>query len=218
MFAKAPLAGYAKTRLIPRLGAAGAAALHAAFVRRTLAAACAVAGHDLSLWCAPSRHVPFFEACAREYAVTLADQTDGDLGARMHTAFEVLTRNGHPVVLVGTDCPELGADHLLAAHAALNAGDDAVFIPTEDGGYALIGLQRAHPRLFDRMPWSTAEVMRETRMRVRELGWRWSELPALWDVDAPADYDRLLRRARTDPLIAADLPPDATPAERPGAA
>jgi glycosyltransferase A (GT-A) superfamily protein (DUF2064 family) len=70
-----------------------------------------------------------------------------------------------------------------------------VFSPTEDGGYALIGLTRCDERLFEGIAWSTPRVMDETRARLRGLGWRWRELDTLWDVDRPADYERLVASA-----------------------
>ena len=97
-----------------------------------------------------------------------------------------------PAMLIGTDCPALTPRDLRLAAHHLEAGADAVFSPTEDGGYALIGARRCDLRLFEGIAWSSATVMEETRARLRDLGWRWEELPTLWDVDRPADYERLL--------------------------
>jgi glycosyltransferase A (GT-A) superfamily protein (DUF2064 family) len=111
----------------------------------------------------------------------------------MLNAFEdALTRSRH-VLLTGSDCPSLTAADLRAAAGALRQGRDAVFCPTEDGGYVLVGLSQANPALFDSMTWGTATVMEETRQRLRNLCWRWHELPVHWDVDRPQDYQRLVR-------------------------
>jgi rSAM/selenodomain-associated transferase 1 len=190
VFAKAPVPGYAKTRLIPKLGAVGAAEMQARFIRQTLRTGCSISGVETSLWCAPDQHDPFFLACADSFKLALMTQTAGDLGERMDAAFVALATDATPLVLVGTDCPALTAQHITDAHAALQQGDDAVFIPTEDGGYALIGLRRSHAALFSNMPWSTAAVMDQTRQRLRSLGLRWQELETLWDVDEPADHER----------------------------
>ena len=144
VFAKAPVPGYAKTRLIPKLGAAGTANLQAGFIRQTLATVCATASFDTSLWCAPDSHVPFFLACAETFNIQLMEQPDSDLGTRMQTAFATLASDATPLVLVGTDCPALTTQHIADAHTALQQGFDAVFIPAEDGGYALIGLRHSH--------------------------------------------------------------------------
>ena len=93
------------------------------------------------------------------------------------------------------DCPALTADHLRAAADALRGGADVVVCPAEDGGYVLIGTRKAEPALFSVMPWSTAEVMAETRRRLNALGLVWQELVTRWDVDGPADLDRLRESA-----------------------
>ena len=66
-----------------------------------------------------------------------------------------------------------------------------MIIPSEDGGYVLIGLRRYADDLFTEVPWGTERVMEETRLRLRNLGWRWHELPERWDVDRPEDVERL---------------------------
>ena len=95
-----------------------------------------------------------------------------------------------------TDAPALDAAVLRAAHAALT-GHDAVLVPAHYGGYVLIGLRRPQPRLFDGLPWSTPQVLAITRERLREAGLRWAELPALHDIDEPADLVHLAGRGWT---------------------
>ena len=68
---------------------------------------------------------------------------------------------------------------------------DAVVVPAEDGGYALIGMRTPQPALFSDMPWSTPLVMYETRRRLRTLGLPWHEPVTLWDVDLPQDLERM---------------------------
>jgi glycosyltransferase A (GT-A) superfamily protein (DUF2064 family) len=93
---------------------------------------------------------------------------------------------------LGSDCPALTARHLRHADQALRDGADAVFVPCEDGGYALVGLRRTDERLFRDIAWGTETVMAETRRRLLALGWQWRELEMLWDVDRPEDYERLV--------------------------
>jgi rSAM/selenodomain-associated transferase 1 len=190
VFAKAPVPGYAKTRLIPKLGANGAADVQASFIEQTLSTVCSLTAYETSLWCAPNGHHPFFQACANAYNLPLVAQPSGDLGTKMDSAFVMLASSATPLVLVGTDCPALTAQHITDAHAALMQGDDAVFIPTEDGGYALIGLRQRQSSLFVGVPWSTADVMAVTRQRLLTQGLRWRELTTLWDVDDPSDHER----------------------------
>jgi rSAM/selenodomain-associated transferase 1 len=190
IFAKAPLPGYAKTRLIPKLSATGAADVQTKLIWQTLSTVCSAAAFDTSLWCAPDGDHPFFLACADAFNIQLVAQPSGDLGTKMDSAFVALASNATPLVLVGTDCPALTAQHIADAHAALQQGEDAVFIPAEDGGYALIGLRQSQPALFVDMPWGTADVMSQTRQRLRDQGLCWRELVTLWDVDEPADHER----------------------------
>ena len=69
----------------------------------------------------------------------------------------------------------------------------AVITPAEDGGYVLIGLCQYESTLFEEISWGTESVLKETRGRLRQLGWNWHELPQRWDVDRPEDVERLKR-------------------------
>jgi rSAM/selenodomain-associated transferase 1 len=187
ILAKAPVAGLAKTRLVPALGREGAAALAARLIEHMVAVCAAAACGPVTLWTAPDDTHPLFAAMRDRHGVVLARQPDGDLGARMHAA--VIAANG-PVLVVGTDCPAMTAEHLRQAAEALHS-HDVVVIPAEDGGYVLIGLRRPQPELFSDMTWSTATVMAEMRRRMCALALSCRELPPLWDVDTPDDLVRL---------------------------
>lgn len=188
VLAKAPLPGFAKTRLVPVLGANGAATLQARLIARAVATGCAAEIGPVTLWVTPDEPHPAVQEIAAAQDVTLARQRDGDLGERMLAAIEEARG---PALVIGTDCPALSPDHLRKAANILRGGADAVVIPAEDGGYALIGLRTAEPALFSDMRWSTPGVMRETRRRLERLGMRWQEPVTLWDVDVPADLERL---------------------------
>jgi rSAM/selenodomain-associated transferase 1 len=190
IFAKAPVPGYAKTRLIPALGAEGAAALQATMIRRAVATACAAELARVTLWCSPDPSHAVFAELARRHGVDLRRQFPGGLGARMLAAFRAQPAQ-RPLLLIGTDGPALQAAHLLACARSLHRGDDATFLPTEDGGYLLVGLRRAQPALFSDIAWSTPVVMAQTRRRLVTAGLRWSEPARLWDVDTPEDLRRL---------------------------
>ena len=88
------------------------------------------------------------------------------------------------------------------AAALLRDGIDVVINPTDDGGYALIGMNEPEPRLFADMAWSTPTVMAETRRRLAQLNLSWREPARLWDVDTPADLDRM-RAENLSHLLAA---------------
>lgn len=190
VFARAPEAGEAKTRLIPRLGAEGAAALQHALIHRALRTALAANLGPVSLWCTPDCEHPAFAECARLFGVPLNLQQGADLGGRMLHAFSRLCPQ-HETLLIGSDCPALTIAELRAAARALLDGNDAVFGPAEDGGYVLIGLRHALAPLFHGIPWGTDRVMEETRVRLRRSALQWQELALSWDLDRPEDIDRL---------------------------
>lgn len=192
VFCKAPVAGAVKTRLIPALGAQRAAALQQLLIRHALELAVQARVGDVELWGAPAAEHPLLLDCVGDLPVEGVSQCEGDLGARMlHAAITTLAGGARPII-IGSDCPALDAAHLSAASRALDEDCDAAFVPAEDGGYVLAAFRAWHPSLFEQMPWSMADVMEESRSRMRALGWRWHECAPLWDVDRPDDYTRLL--------------------------
>lgn len=183
VFTRAPVAGATKTRLIPLLGAAGAAQAHRQLLDIALRAAADAC---------PGRVTVFVAGEMPALALPMQAQVDGDLGARMQAALEWLWEGHDPALVIGSDCAVLTADVLHEAARALHT-HDLVFVPAEDGGYVLVGARRGTPRLaevFRDVPWSSAAVMAVTRRRVRDAGLRHAELATLWDVDEPADWQR----------------------------
>lgn len=190
VFAKAPMAGFAKTRLIPALGEVGAAHLADRLLAHALAQACAAAIGPVELCCWPDTSHPAFQNLAQVHGVTLSDQGEGDLGEKMARALGRALQTHQGAIVMGTDAPGVDALYLQDAAAALQY-QDAVFGPALDGGYTLVGLRAAQPALFDAMPWSTSSVMGETRLRLARLGIAHAELAVLSDVDEPADLAHL---------------------------
>lgn len=214
IMAKAPVAGLAKTRLAPALGAAGAAALAEALLRHAVAEASAAAPGRVTLWAAPDTTHPVFADLARQHGVALAVQPPSpDLGARMAAVFDAGFASGAgPLLLMGSDIPALDAATLRQAAAALQQRP-VVFVPALDGGYALVGqsadAEARHPglraALFENMVWSTAAVMATTRERLAALGVVAAELASVPDIDEPADL------AHLPPHLAAGLCTPQTP-------
>lgn len=204
VFAKAPVAGAAKTRLIPALGAAGAARLHERLVDRTLETARAAGLGPVELCCAPDSAQPFFASRAARFGVLLTEQGVGDLGERMHRALAA----GLPALLIGADCPAMTPEYLRDASTALADGYDAALGPAEDGGYVLLAAGRIRPEVFARIRWGGPDVMEEQRARLRALGWRWTELAPLWDVDRPDDLARLRDGIPAGAALLTGLTPD----------
>jgi hypothetical protein len=199
VFARAPVAGSVKTRLIPALGDDGAAALHRHLLAHQLQQT--RGAMPIELWCTPDSCDPFFQALAEQHGASLHTQQGGDLGERMHHALADALHRSDGAVLIGSDIPLIDAAVLHAARGALRQ-NAAVLLPTDDGGYGLIGLRRADHRLFDGVAWGTPQVMEATRARLRLCKVHWAELPTLWDVDRPDDLARLRRLPGWDSLVA----------------
>ena len=194
--AKAPQAGFAKTRLIGALGAQGAADLARRMLAHALDSALGADLGTVELCVTPAPGAPAWHALRKTLAdrVQWSDQGSGDLGVRMARAARRALDAGTPVLLIGTDCPQLGSAQLHSAAAALqdsavhaDAALDAVLIPAFDGGYVLLGLARFDASLFEGIAWSTASVAGETLHRLRQLGWRVQRQLMLHDIDEGGD-------------------------------
>ena len=189
VLAKAPIAGFAKTRLIPVLGARGAAVLQGRLIERAVETACAAAVGPVTLWATPDESHPAFQSIA--YAPWHRARAPGGRRSWRAHAGGDHARQTARVLVIGSDCPALTSDHLRTAADVLRDRAPAVVVPAEDGGYALIGMRAPEPALFSDMPWGTPGVMDETRRRLRTLGLTWHEPVTLWDVDLPQDLERM---------------------------
>ena len=193
VMAKAPEAGLAKTRLIPVLGEEGAAQLQRYFIERQLDQTVKEALAPVELWCAGDCTHPWFLECSRRFGIERYPQQGKDLGERLQHALETALQDADFAIVIGCDIPQLDTVVLAEACQAMQQDVDAVLVPAEDGGYALLGLREASSLLFDDIEWGSGQVLAQTRERLRRLGWRWRELAPLWDVDRPADLPRLMR-------------------------
>jgi rSAM/selenodomain-associated transferase 1 len=201
---KTPGPGRSKTRLVPLLGARGAAELAAAFLQDTASAIeavpAAVGRRGYAVY-APEGSEAELRALLPEHFGLLC-RRNATLGAVLLGATEHLLAQGHDgVVLVNADSPTMPLLLLVAALAALRApGDRAVIGPATDGGYYLIGLKRAHARIFDDIPWSTSGVMAATLARASEIGLAVALLPVWYDVDDPQTFAMLIDEIDGRPL------------------
>ena len=186
IFAKAPVAGLAKTRLIPALGAQGAADLARRMLDHTVEQALAAEVGSVELCVTPSPVDVAWQNVVVAKSAAWSDQGDGDLGERMARAVQRVTGAGESLLLIGTDCPALDAAVLRSAAESLQHFD-ATLVPTADGGYVLLGLNGFHASLFEDIEWSTSSVAAETRRRMARLGWNVLDNPTVHDIDDPAD-------------------------------
>lgn len=190
VFAKAPIAGLAKTRLAPALGMEGAARLAADLLKHAVAQAIASGAGPVELCVSPPPADPVWSGLQTPAVLSWSDQGDGDLGARMARAARRALDAGGPVVLMGTDCPGLTAPRIREACTGLDS-HDASLVPAFDGGYVMLGLNRFDASLFSDIAWSTATVAQVTRQRIERLGWTLHTGPVLHDIDEPADLQWL---------------------------
>lgn len=189
IFAKAPAPRRVKTRLIPAVGAEGAARLHAAFVQDVVARH-RKPGRRVVVWRGGDVAHPLW----KRLGVDLATQPEGDLGDRLTTAFAQEMVDDAAVVVLGTDSPTLPPAYVDAAFAALET-HPVVIGPACDGGYYLIGMRGALAPVFDGVAWGTESVFAHTVEALNAAGIDYAVLDFWYDVDRPDDL-RLLRALR----------------------
>ena len=198
VYSRYPEPGVVKTRLIPSLSAKGAATVHTCCLRTTWARWQNVIDEDVVLVGTPDERSEGFASLLEcRDGLKVWDQGPGDLGQRLTRGFDRAFGVGYTsVVAIGTDSPTLPESHMLGAFEAL-AEYDVALGPAEDGGYYLIGLNRFEPGLFRDVTWGSDTVLSTTLANVRKLGLSVGLLRPWYDVDTPADVDRLRRELRT---------------------
>lgn len=199
VFTRYPEPGKTKTRLIPALGAEGAATLQRQMTEQKLAEV-----NKLQTFYPVSVEIHFAggnEALMQKWLgsnLIYRQQSEGDIGCRMAAAFQASFAAGmNQVVLIGIDCPDLNAQLMAEAFHALREYD-LVLGPALDGGYYLIGLRRLIPQLFTGIRWSTAEVLPQTLKIAQSLELAVAKLPWLSDVDCPEDLSILKIRQKAE--------------------
>ena len=190
VFTRFPEPGQVKTRLIGRLGAAGAADLHRELTAHALASASALGAR-----CGIDVEVRFdggseaaIRSCFGE-GVSYRPQGEGDLGDRMARSIGDALGEGAPrVVVIGSDCPGITPDLLGRAFDLLAEDPGRVVLgPALDGGYYLVGMSRRRSELFRGIDWGTEHVFRQTEAAARQSGYPLRTLEPLADVDRPED-------------------------------
>ncbi len=192
VFTRAPVSGQTKTRLIPLLGAQGAAEFHQTVLQSTLAEANASDFETIEIWCATENDHPFLKQCELDYSCAMKIQQGNDLGERMQHATEITLAENTFVVLIGSDCPAITTDILNQSYQHLSNGKDAVLGTASDGGYYLIGLKASNPEIFQDITWGEGNVAERTRQNFDELSLDYVELEELTDIDTPGDYQRYI--------------------------
>ncbi len=204
VFLKYPTLGRVKTRLAATLGDEAAVAIYRRLVDRVLQNLSAAPLDEIRvMFDPPSRAdevkvrewlAPVLTAVAPEVAVNFVAQFQGELGERLGAGFSQAFADGcSEVMAIGTDCVAIDEQVIAAAWRALDQ-HDAVFGPTEDGGYYLVATNSMRPVLFENIPWSTEQTLARSLQRADEAGLKVNKLAKLSDVDDAADW----QRARTE--------------------
>lgn len=188
VFSRYPEAGKTKTRMIPALGAVGAAQLQQAMTEHTLKTALALASDRqtaIEIQFAGGNIDLMQSWLGRE--LQYKPQSAGDLGVKMRSAFESAFAMGKQrVVIIGIDCPDIDRHILTKAFNSL-LDRDLVLGAAEDGGYYLIGLSRPQPQLFENITWGTGLVLQQTKDIAQQLNLKVDYLTTLADIDRPED-------------------------------
>ena len=187
--AKAPIAGSVKTRLTPPLTPEEAAALSECFLRdMTMNFASLNASRTEGVVLYTPADAGLLLCDLLPDCLKLIAQRGETLGERLINAADELLSNGfESVCLINSDSPTLPREILDTAVSKLaQDGDRVVLGPSQDGGYYLIGLKRPHRNLFERIAWSTADVLAHTIERAAEIHLAVETLPIWYDVDDAA--------------------------------
>lgn len=193
VYAKAPVEGEVNTRLIPDIGVQAATRLqhdllHQRLSMLTTSDLCAV-----TLMCAPDKTHACFVSCEKQYPITLAEQSGIDLGERLINGIRSALSRYTFCIVIGTDAPALDIIIIKQAITKLRERKkEVVFVPAEDGGYVLVGMQQPHDYLFLDISWGSDQVMQQSRDALAKHGISYQELAPCWDVDRLEDYQRYL--------------------------
>jgi len=193
IFAKAPVVGQVKTRLCPPLSPAQATELFRCFLLYTVERACTLPDVQVYIAFTPADSEPAFHALL-PFPVRYIPQRGDSLGERQLNIFtDLLGKECKRLVVIGSDIPTLPLAHLHEAFLRLeDPACDAVFGPSSDGGYYLVGAGAVHRELFEHIAWSTSLVLEQTLAQARRHQLHVTLLPPWYDVDTSDDLDKLV--------------------------
>ncbi len=195
IFARQPVPGKVKTRLIPALGIDNATRLYVQMLHQTINTAVNSHLADILLYITAESEPQYFLSNPLTSKIKLQIQQGNNLGEKMLNALEQTLLKYKRAVLIGSDCPFLNADILHAAMLALNTDkadrNTMVFSPSLDGGYVLVGASQVCRDVFKDIAWGTGLVMPQTRSALKKQQIQWCELKKLQDIDTAEDLSAL---------------------------
>lgn len=197
IFAKAPVAGQVKTRLCPPLTPERAAELSRCFLLDTLERMCGLEAVEVFVAISPTDSESLFRSLI-PFPVRYRPQRGASLGERQfNTLGDMMSAGFSRALIIGSDIPTLPVAYVQEAFRRLeDPACDAVFGPSHDGGYYLVGARQPHRRLFENIVWSTPQVLQQTLAQARKYGYAVALVPPWYDVDRPQDLPRLVRDAQ----------------------
>jgi len=198
IFAKAPVAGKVKTRLIPDIGCEKATGLYCELLTKTLDTATMTKVANIHLWVNGDIDHPYFKKREDKQKFKFFNQTGQDLGQRMFNAFELTLKTFSYAVLIGSDCPSLLSSELESAMTSLENGKELILGPAEDGGYYLIGLRKNHIEIFSNIEWGGDDVFSETYARAKQMNLDIELMSRKRDIDRLSDLNTYLKLKRQE--------------------
>ena len=183
IFIKNPELGKVKTRLAKTIGDERALKVYHALLAHTREVVLQVDAHKILYYSG-------YKDMQDDWSNDLFEkrlQSPGDLGQRMHQAFETTLKTHRKVLIIGSDCPKITPQIINQAYLQL-ADHDFVLGPALDGGYYLLGMNAPEASLFEHIPWSTDQVKQQTINRMSTLGKSYALLPSLPDIDYESDW------------------------------
>jgi len=190
IFAREPVVGQVKTRLIPALGQEGATELYTHLLTYALNNVITSNLSSVELCITPESQPDYFSHMSGYEHFDLSFQEGSDLGMRMYNALVQGLKQYSKVILMGTDCPFLTKDDLQEAITSLDT-HDMVYSPASDGGYVLVGAKKVVPEVFENIEWGTDQVMIQSRQALIENQMSWQELSEQDDIDLQSDLIKL---------------------------
>ena len=194
VFAREPVPGRVKTRLAATIGDVAAAEAYAAMMADVMNTCRKLTGLETVVyWDCEDNSLPLL---ADRYGCVSRRQSGDVLGQRMQAAFAEMFASGfNACCIIGSDAPDLPASYIQEAFHLLAAQQcDAVFGPTHDGGYYLLGLSRLWPQLFTDIDWSTPRVLRQSLTAAGKTGIKAILLPRWYDIDTQCDLEKFQAR------------------------
>ncbi len=200
IMAKVPIAGTVKTRLEPFLTPEQCAELAECFLLDTVSKAESLQNQIIIAYTPIEKRDVLLKLLPTQK--TLIEQKGANLGDRMFHALNfAFSQNADAVVMIGTDSPTFPPEFIQQAFKNLKK-TDAVLGKTEDGGFYLIGLRTVRKEIFENVEWSSPKTFRQTVRNIKNLGLKLSLLPTWFDVDLPADLERLRKDLAETSIIA----------------